>query len=117
MTRYSRDFMHKSSGVGTEFADKVKWAVNMVFSASRFNPSMNFEAMAKFLSEIFSSGLILLLSSSTSSKNFSMDSLAPLLKFHRCLMPLNTRAKMIQQDVKDFASTVTSNCPFRQHTA
>ena len=71
MSRCSRDFMRKSSDVGTESADKLKWVANMVFSSSLFTPSMNFEAMAKFLSEILSSRLLLLLSSSRSSKNLS----------------------------------------------
>ena len=71
MSRCSRYFMRKSSDVGTESADKVKWVANMVFSSSLFTPSMNFEAMARFLSEILSSRLLLLLSSSRSSKNLS----------------------------------------------
>ena len=63
MSKYSRDFMRKSSGVGIESAEKVKSVVNTVFSSSRFTPSMNFEAIAKLRSEILSSGLLLLLSS------------------------------------------------------
>ena len=74
MSEYSRDFMQKSSGVGTESADKVKCVANMVFRSSIFTPSMNFEAMAKFRSKILSSGLLLLLSSSKSSKNLSINS-------------------------------------------
>ena len=67
MSKYSRDFMRKPSGVGTESADKVKCVGNMVFSSSVFTPSMNFEAMTKFRSEILSSALLLLPSSSRSS--------------------------------------------------
>ena len=39
-----------------------------------FTPSMSFEEMAKFRSDIFSSGLLLLLSNSRLSENLSMDS-------------------------------------------
>ena len=66
--------MRKSSGVGTETADKVKYVANMVFSSSPFTPFINFEVMAYFRSVILSSGLILFLSNSRSFKNLSMDS-------------------------------------------
>ena len=61
--------MRKSSGVGTESADKVKCVANMVFSSSLFTRAMNFEALANFRSKILSSGSFLLLSSSRSSKS------------------------------------------------
>ena len=73
MSRYSRDFMRRSSGVGRESADKVKCVASMVFSSSLFTPSMNFEAMAKFRSEILSSVLLLLGSSSRPSKKKLVD--------------------------------------------
>ena len=69
MRKYSRDFMRKSSSPGTKSADKAKCVASMVLSSSLFTQSMNFEAMAKFLTEILSSVIILLLSSSRSSKN------------------------------------------------
>ena len=74
MSRYSRNFMRKSSGMGTVSADKLKWVANMVFSSSLFTPSTNFESLVKFFSGILLSGLFLLLSSSRLSKNLSMDS-------------------------------------------
>ena len=66
--------MRISSGVGTQSADKINWVAKVVISSSLLTPSMIFEAMAKFFSGIFLSGILLLLSSSRSSKNLSMDS-------------------------------------------
>ena len=44
-------------------------------------------------------------------------SLTPLLKLHYGLMPLYTLAETIQQDVDDFASTVSFIRPFCHHKA
>ena len=74
MSEYLRDFIRKSSGVGTWSSDRVKCVANIVFNSSLFTPSMIFEAIAKCHSDILSSGLLLLLSNSRSSINLSMKS-------------------------------------------
>ena len=120
MSKYSRDFLRKSSGVGTWSSDRVKCVASMVFSSSVFTTSMNFEAIAKFRSDILSSGLLLLLSNSRSSKKFVFGfaiSLTPLFKLQHSLMPLYTRAETIQQDVEYLESAVSFIGPFRHYTS
>ena len=62
MSKYSRVFIRKSSGVGTWSSDRVKCVASLVFNSVLFTPSINFEAIAKFRSDILSSGLLLFLS-------------------------------------------------------
>ena len=118
MSKYSRDFIRKSSGVGTWSSDKVKCVASMVFSSSRFTPSMSFEVIAKFLSDILSSGYLPLLSKSRSSNQEPVYglvfSLTPLFKLHHSLRPLYTREETIEQDVEYLASAVSFISPFRQ---
>ena len=103
MSKYSRDFIRKSSGVGTWSSDKVKCVANIVFNSSLFTPSMNFEAIAKFRSDILSSAI------ASPPKQFKVVqkfvygivvSLTPLSELHHSLVPLYSRAETIQQDVE-----------------
>ena len=98
MSKYSRDFICKSSGVDTWSSHRVNCVASMVFRSSFFTPSMNFDAIAKFRSDFLSSRLLLRLSNSRSSKNLSMDS---------SMLPLNSKAETIQQEVQYLASAVS----------
>ena len=107
MSKYSRDFIRKSSGVGTWSSDRVKCVANIVFNSSLFTPSINFEAIAKFRSDILSSGLLLLLSNSRSSKNQGRPKIQG--------RTLYSRAETIQQDVEYLASAVSLSASFRHY--
>ena len=112
MSKYSRDLMRKTSGVGTESADKVNYVANMVFSPSLFSPSMIFEAMAKFRSEILSSGLLLLLSCSRSSKNASFQtSPCPCIPEPKRFSKTSNILRALSRSIVLFANAQLRLCP------
>ena len=78
---YSLDFCLISSGVGALCFDIEYYATSIVLKSSLLNPSINFEAMLKFLLFVDSSGSLLLLNLSRSSRNLSIDSYSLCLLF------------------------------------
>ena len=81
ISMYSLDFCLISSRVGALSFDSVYYIANIVLKSSLFTPSMNFEAMLKFLLFVDSSGSLLRLKLSRSSRNRSIDSLSLCLFF------------------------------------
>ena len=81
ISMYFLDFCLISSEVGALSFDNVYYVANIVLKSSLFTPSMNFEAMLKFLLFVDSSGSLLLLKLSRSSRNRSIDSSSVCLLF------------------------------------
>ena len=97
---YSLDFCLISSGVRALSFDSVLYVASIVLSSSLLNPSMNFEAMLKFLLFVYSSGSPLLLKLSRSTRNRSIDSsfLCPFVFFFQVSSSLDNPSFLTRID-------------------
>ena len=106
---YSLDFCFISSGVVALSLDSVLYVANIVLKSSVFTPSTNFESKLKFLLFVDSSGSLLLLKLSRSSRKRSIDSSYLCLlffKLHHSLVPVHSVCEALQQNFENLVRSV-----------